>query len=120
MMPPTPANPDLDVDFSDCRLADAEIVSVRSSNGDLEVEYLDWQKCAKKLIFREAVGYESFSPERVSLSHGRMSDDDPLIARACGVAEEDEANDFVVFSFVSAWSGADVLRIAAKGCVVSN
>jgi hypothetical protein len=103
-----------EIDFTACRLADAEIVSVRASGGDLQVEYRDWQENLQKLIFIETVGYEAFSPEGVSLSHGTVKRADPLIDAACKAAGETAASGFSVFSFVSAWNGSEVLRVAAK------
>ena len=102
------------IDFLKRRFADAEIVSFRSLNGDLELEYVDWQERPVKLKFEEAVGYEAFSPEGVSLSHATTGVNDPLIVVACTAAGEDNPSAFQIFSFVSAWTGVPVLRIVAK------
>lgn len=101
-------------DLSKCRLDDAEIVRIESSTNGLTIVYRDWQEQEHRLFFRSVVGFESFSAEGRALSHAAIDDHDPLLAKACALAEEDPTNGFHVYSFVSAWKDTKILRIVAK------
>lgn len=107
-------------DFAKCRLADAEITDVVVVGDELHVAYRDWreQKCV--LMFKDVAGYQWFSPEGKPLSHGSVELDDPFLNLACDMADEGHAEDFKVFSFISVWSEAKILRVVAKGVELSS
>ena len=100
--------------FEKCRFDDAEIIGVVAKGDELHVAYRDWQESECCLIFKHVAGYQWFSPEWRALSHGLVELDDPFLTLACEMADEDEISGFKVFSFVSAWDEAKVLRVVAK------
>ncbi|CAH0351044.1 hypothetical protein [Aquabacterium sp. CECT 9606] len=101
-------------DFLKLSLNDAEIESVTAKREQLIVNYKNWKEESCTLVFSEVAGYQWFSPEGKSLSHGTIETDDPLLAHACEAAEEDSLIGFKIYSFVSAWSNSKILRIVAK------
>lgn len=101
-------------DFSKCCLDDAEIKSVELKKTQLRVVYKDWQEQERELLFEEVAGYQWFSPEGKSLSHGVVEHEDAFLNLACEIAEEDSAAGFKVYSFVSAWNETKILRVVAK------
>ncbi|MFZ5875151.1 MAG: hypothetical protein ACOYXU_01965 [Nitrospirota bacterium] len=106
--------------FEKCRLDDAEIVEVRVSGDELHVDYKDWCEQDLVLIFKHVAGYQWFSPQGKALSHGTVELEDPFLSLACEMADEDGVGGFKVFSFVSAWSDAKMLRVVAKEVALSE
>lgn len=106
--------------FAECRFDDAEIVSVTVEGLDLMVAYRDWAEKRFVLRFAKVAGYQWFSPEGRTLSHATVATDDPFIAQACEMADEDGAEGFTAFSFISVWNDACLLRIVATGVSREN
>jgi hypothetical protein len=102
--------------FENCKLSDAEILSVESQGTKLLVRYKDWKEIRRTIIFEDAVGYQCFCPEGQALSHGTVEQEDPFLDLAARVTEED-VSPLRVFSFVSAWSDAKILRVVATGAL---
>jgi hypothetical protein len=102
-------------DFENTRLDDAEIVSIQLKGETLYVTYKDWREQDVRLAFNGVIGYQWFSPERRALSHGTVERDDPFLSLACEMADENGTEGFSVFSFVSVWNDAKILRIVAEG-----
>lgn len=105
------------IDFSKLALNDAEITHVQTEGDALVVTYRDWKEIGHQLRFINVAGYQWFSPEGKSLSHGAVASDDPFIRQACLAADEDGPAGFFAFSFISAWSESPVLKIVAKDVV---
>jgi hypothetical protein len=99
--------------FSQINFSDAEILKVQIKNGDLNITIKDWQEKEMMIVFREVVGFESFSPEGEDISHGSVNFEDKFIERACNIAN-DEAEGVACFKFWSSWSNESVLTIAAR------
>ena len=108
------------VDFEKCRLDDAEIVRISVAGDEIHVAYKDWREKEFVLVFKHVAGYQWFSPEGGVLSHGTVDLEDPFLSLACEMADESGIEGFKVFSFVSAWNDAKVLRIVAKGVETSS
>jgi hypothetical protein len=102
------------LDFTKIRFDDAEIVRVHAVEDQLHVIYRDWKEQQHTLIFECVAGYQWFSPEGKALSHGTIETRDPLIDLACEMADEDNVEGFKIFSFVSAWNEAKLLRVVGK------
>lgn len=102
------------LEFAKCRFDDAEISQVLAADGNLIVIYRDWQEKEQHLVFVNVAGYQSFSPEGKALSHATVETEDALLSLACEMAEEASPDGFKVYSFVSAWNDAKILRIVAK------
>ncbi|MGO4501420.1 MULTISPECIES: hypothetical protein [unclassified Dyella] len=102
------------LEFEKLRFDDAEISSVTLVGDELHVAYLNWREQESELVFRQVAGYQWFSPEGKALSHGTIEIEDPFLSLACDMADEDSVEGFKVFSFVSAWNDAKMLRIVAK------
>ncbi|WHO39896.1 hypothetical protein PMI04_004695 [Sphingobium sp. AP49] len=103
-----------EIDFAECRLSDAEIISIRPIVDDLLVEYKDWREQHHSLIFKDIAGYQVFCAEGTSLSHGAYVSTDPLIDIACMALGDANPHDFHAYSFISAWTNRSVLCIIAK------
>ena len=101
-------------DFEKCRFDDAEISKVNAIGSELHVSYKDWREQERILVFTHVAGYQWFSPEGRALSHGTVETEDPFLSLACEMADEGLIDGFRVFSFVSAWNDAKVLRVVAK------
>ncbi|MBW8829405.1 MAG: hypothetical protein JF606_08250 [Burkholderiales bacterium] len=102
------------LDFSKVELADAEIKSIATQGSSLVIYYDDWKEVSQKIVFQEAISYQSFSPENIALSHGCVRVKDPFIAHSCRVCEEKDNEAFKIFAFVSAWNNEEILVIVAK------
>jgi len=103
----------MEFDFARCRFDDAEIVRVSFDADEVTVTYRDWQESEHDLLFRNVIGVQMFAPEGRALSHGAVDDHDPFIEVARQAAEEDSAVELRVYSFVSVWNDAKILRIVA-------
>jgi len=101
-------------------LDDAEILRVVADRGKLQVKYSDWREKERELVFEGVAGYQWFSPEGKALSHGTIEINDPLLSLACEVAEESSTGGFRVYSFVSAWNDAKLLRVVAAAVSLTN
>lgn len=106
-------------DFEKVNLNDAEIQRVVADGEVLLVFYKDWQETERQVVFNQVAGYQWCSPEGRSLSHGQTKSEDQFISFACEMADEDTNEGFRLYSFVSAWNDAEVLRVVAKGFSVS-
>jgi len=101
-------------EFEKCRFDDAEISCVAADGDSLLVTYRDWQEQEHQLIFEMVAGYQWFSPEGKALSHGTVDVEDPFLSLACEMADEDSMDGFKVYSFISVWNDAKILRVVAK------
>ena len=108
------------IEFTKIRLNDAEIFQVLVDDDKVLVNYRNWQGKANQIVFEEVAGYQSFSVEGKALSHGTVENEDPFLSLACEMAEEDSASGFKVYSFVSAWNDAKILRVVAKRVKLST
>nr|WP_279158770.1 hypothetical protein [Pseudomonas corrugata] len=102
------------LDFEKIGFSDAEITAIAMMGDELHVTYVDWQDRIYRLRFGTVAGYQAFCPERRELSHGTLDLEDPLIDVACKMAEESSTQGFKVYSFVSAWAEASILRVVAQ------
>ncbi|NRR29602.1 hypothetical protein HSX11_05310 [Oxalobacteraceae bacterium] len=102
------------LDFAQCRLDDAEIKNINTDGNQLVVTYVDWQEQERKLVFNDVAGYQCFSAEGKSISAGIVENDTVLVSMACEAADEKSTEGFHVYSFLSAWTAAKILRIVAR------
>jgi hypothetical protein len=100
-------------DFEKCELSDAEILSVEVVGTKLIVKYKSWDEKCRSIIFEDLVGYQWFSPEGQDLSHGTIDLEDTFLKLACQMANVGNAEEYKIFSFVSAWNDAKILRVVA-------
>jgi len=101
-------------DFDHINFADSQVNKLlRTDEGDLIIQYSDWQENKKRITFRDVIGYEVFGLEGEELSHGQVYTENDLIKKACSIAEED-INEYKCYSLVSAWSDAAVFSVVAK------
>ncbi|PSJ36804.1 hypothetical protein [Allosphingosinicella deserti] len=77
--------------------------------------YRDWRENTFVFKFKDAIGYQSFSPENRDLDRGTVEEGDPLAVVACRAAGEEVSTSFRVYSFVAAWDDQQILRIVATG-----
>lgn len=101
--------------FEKLNLNDAEINQIFTEGENLLVNYDDWEGCSHRLYFLGVVGYQSFSPEKIPLSHGIIELNNPLIEKSCEITEESFTPDLKVYSLISAWNDQKILSIVAKG-----
>jgi len=63
------------VNLSDLKISDGKVVEFTVQSNVATVTFKDWQEKTYLILFRDFVGFESYSPENIDLSHISVSTD---------------------------------------------
>ena len=99
--------------FKELRLADARITKLMLEGTTVVLIIHDWQEKPIALEFKETIGIEAFGVLNADLGSVTESTTDPLIATACGLAEEPNRG-FQCYSLFSAWNEKPLIKIIAR------
>ncbi|WP_223527523.1 hypothetical protein [Pseudomonas sp. BF-B-26] len=93
--------------------SDGTILGVMGRQGEVVVEFVDWQERCWSVLFRGAIAYKSISSEGEEISDLlELSETD--FSKEVELVDGDKGTSYC---FVSAWSDDVVLTIVAEGYV---
>jgi hypothetical protein len=102
--------------FNDLKVSDGRITVILIRGDEAIVNLLDWQERYVAVTFDDVIGIGELGAIGVDLSH-EESADDPLILKACRMANEQPAS-YRCFVFYSGWTNEPLLRVVARRSLI--
>ncbi len=96
--------------ITELNVSDGQITEFSIQSDVVTVVLKDWQEKIHKIIFKNVIGIEAYSPENVDLCHITVILDSERLRKICSIVEEDE-NEITEYSFISAWNDLPILTI---------
>lgn len=99
--------------FNRIFFTDGQVVQIKTYEGELHLQCIDWQGNPFNVIFCDVIGFEVFSIEGEDLSHGMVSATNQFIKRVSTIVQE-TSEGLWCFEIWSAWTDEPRMRVVAR------
>ena len=99
--------------LSELDISDGQITEFTVQSDTVTILLKDWQEKTYKIIFKDVIGVEAYSPENIDLCHIDVKSSSKALQKVCLLVREDEneITKYSKYSFFSAWSEFPILII---------